>query len=397
MLLLQVWKADLLMLKSTLHKLARKSLGTALATAAAVSWGSSASAQEPEPLPPLLDNSAFGSPETVFDASGRQCGGWSASVEALWLKRKTLSNKLLAAERNVELPGMPAVNSLSIDTGSSETEAAWKLTLVREFDDCSRLEFIYFELNDVPPSGGAGSGSQGDPGFDFGFNILGGEGYFLIDGGFDVFGGFSTDAGDVVGGTYRSDLRNIEFNYDEVIRRTDSCELSLGVGVRYLHLDENFSLFANEADGTLIDRLDIRASNHMLGLQLKTGLDVQLSERFSLNAGGKAGLLLNTATQSTSRDVDSRGFSENAGAFSESDRDYGMAGVLETSVQVRGQLCDNVSVMAGYSVFYLSGLALAPEQLTSNTGSGSPGVDSGGESLYYGPTAGVEITWGGGR
>ena len=74
-----------------------------------------------------------------------------------------------------------------------------------------------------------------------------------------------------------------------------------------------------------------------------------------------------------------------------------MAGVLETSVQVRGELCDNVSVMAGYSVFYLSGLALAPNQLNESPGTGSPGVDSGGESLYYGPTAGIEITWGGGR
>ena len=382
------------MLKSALNTLARKGLGTALATAAVAGLGTTASGQDTT-LPPQTDGETFlGSPDVVFDVSGRPCGGWSVSLEALSLKRRTSTDKLLAEERNYDLPDDPVVNSLTLGDGSSDSEIGGRLTLVREFDDCSRAEFVYFELNDVVPGSGQVPGGLD---FDFGFRFLAVGGEFFGLRGFGFFGDFDTASGDMIGFSYTSNLRNVELNYQEVTYRSVSSDLNLGFGLRYLHLDEEFSLFALEDDGTHIDRVNARASNHMVGLQLKTAWDVALCDRVSLSTSGKAGLLLNMASQTTSRPTAAADFVGSGTSYTESDRDYELAGVLEVGVQVRGRLCDNVNLTAGYNVFYLSGVALAPDQLNSSSGEGSPTVDADGSSLYYGPSAGVEITWGGGR
>ena len=67
----------------------------------------------------------------------------------------------------------------------------------------------------------------------------------------------------------------------------------------------------------------------------------------------------------------------------------------------------NIVIGAGYQVFFLNGVALAPNQLTSTnfdifSNTITPGrtgrpINDNNNIFFHGPSVGVEITWGGGK
>jgi hypothetical protein len=72
-----------------------------------------------------------------------------------------------------------------------------------------------------------------------------------------------------------------------------------------------------------------------------------------------------------------------------------LAAILELGVNGSFDVCDHLTVRAGYNFLYLSGVALAPEQLDSrpNIAGSRQSVSAGGSIFMYGPSTGFDIVW----
>jgi hypothetical protein len=58
------------------------------------------------------------------------------------------------------------------------------------------------------------------------------------------------------------------------------------------------------------------------------------------------------------------------------------------------QLTDHLAMRCGYEVIWLDGAALAPRQIpVTNLGTGVASVDTSGNLVYHGASAGLELRW----
>jgi hypothetical protein len=180
--------------------------------------------------------------------------------------------------------------------------------------------------------------------------------------------------------TYDSTLRSGEIN----LRRTYSTWVTWLVGFRWIEVDEN--LTADFGGGATHS---VAVNNTLFGGQV--GLDAMLWEvgpNWSLTGVAKAGVYGNDADALTTT----------AGIIGPLPLIAATGGqasfVGEVGLNARYRWTDRLTLIGGYNVLWITGVALAPEQLaTTNITTGLAAVNSDGSLFYHGANLGLEYAW----
>jgi hypothetical protein len=182
-------------------------------------------------------------------------------------------------------------------------------------------------------------------------------------------------------------VNNAEVNFIRLLGDSDD-SLALLVGFRYLQLDENFNINATDPD-SFSSNYHLRTRNSLVGAQLG-GRIKRSYNNFGIDFIGKAGVFGNAAAEHQTVDdfnstISLRDASANHGQ---------VAFVGELALNARYQLTDHLSVRGGYTLLWIDGIALAPDQLdfTFSADSGTT-LASTGNVFMHGPSAGVELRW----
>jgi hypothetical protein len=232
---------------------------------------------------------------------------------------------------------------------------------------CSAWEFSYMGICDW--SGSASVSGEGNLG------VVGDLG--LVTNAFSGADRISLD--------YSSELYSFEANCVKCYQRC--CDrLEFLCGFRYLALYEDFAINASdfsEGDGAY----KIRTRNDLFGLQ--TGVRFRRSRRLiQWEVLGKVGIYGNSAEQSQVVTDFPPGFVVRS---HRGNHDGDAAFVGELGANVICPVNGIWAVRAGYSLLWLAGVALAPDQLDfTNVPSSGTRIDHTGNALFHGVSLGLE-------
>lgn len=217
-------------------------------------------------------------------------------------------------------------------------------------------------------------------GWDSAASVTGGLGQFQ-----ENFAGFNFGDIQEFRVSYASELQNAEVN----LRRQMDGWLTLLAGVRWVELNETATVFADEIVLPNQDEVTTNTTNDLVGFQLGAIASLwSRGERLQLDAIAKAGIYGVNADQTT---IDVLG-TENAPGFAVSAGRNGAAFVGEFGLNAVAMVTKHLSVQAGYNVFLLTGLALAPDQW-DNTDLTIPvaNIDTQGTLVAHGGTVGFVL------
>ena len=163
-------------------------------------------------------------------------------------------------------------------------------------------------------------------------------------------------------------------------------------GFRYLNLDEELNITAQRIVGGAVEEgtYDISTANRLYGAQLGARLR-RTQGRWGWEATGKAGIFANDAEQEQTV-IDFPNFPLRPTVSSRSTE---VAFLGETNVSALYRLTDVWNLRAGYTVLWIEGVALAPDQLDfdfATSPSGDQLHNSGGIFLH-GVNVGLEARW----
>ena len=296
---------------------------------------------------------------------------YDVHVEFMYLTRYRISDRVDFTSRNVSGSIVLSTDDLSFNEASG-----FRATYAFLVGPSTNIEASYFGTHNWADSA----------------TVTGAADLFSVfsDFGTQPVGGFpQTDAADVHGIAYSSELHNGEIN----LRHrwvSANCLLhgSRLLGVRYIALDEDFTHFTRVAGGGSLDYLDT-TRNDLYGLQIGTDLHLCVSPRFKLGAEVEAGVYVNRATADTVAVTDT----PTVLLESESDTDVAFAG--EASLIGLFNVTPRFNIRGGYQVLYLEGVALAAENFnTQSPFSSRPSfIDNNGNVFYHGATLGFEWIW----
>jgi hypothetical protein len=206
---------------------------------------------------------------------------------------------------------------------------------------------------------------------------------------------------------YSSSLDNFELNFRR--RWTGAncrVQASFLMGVRYLYLLENFQYFTQGQDDIDPDPLvvepggnmdyNIRVRNSLTGFQL--GADLWSTIIPGIKFGGelKAGVYGNYGNQTTVIDV-----TEPDNTYREDVQMNDIAVISDANLMAIWRVNPNWTIRVGYSLLYIDGVGLAPEQFNSTPPNlvfpgpltRNPGKNDNGSAFYHGGFAGLEWQW----
>ncbi len=167
-------------------------------------------------------------------------------------------------------------------------------------------------------------------------------------------------------------------------RYVDYFSLSGIAGLRYFHWNEHFELTMHRPP----DKSDyaIRTKNNVFGVQLGLNLQINPTEWLSWELMAKVGGVANHAKQKTFL-----GDEDNTVRLRHFERQkWQISGFVDLSALIAFQFKDRLNLHAGYEMLFLSGLALAPEQISKKTGSDAgKRVYVDGDGMIHGLFAGV--------
>ena len=163
-------------------------------------------------------------------------------------------------------------------------------------------------------------------------------------------------------------------------------------GFRYLNVSENLDIQVERdiAGGVERGAYRIRTSNNFYGPQV--GARVRRTKgRWGWEATGKAGVFANDSQQ-TQRVTDFPDFDIRPTVSSRGSR---VAFIGEFNLSGLYRLSEIWNLRAGYSVLWIEGVALAPDQLDFDFASAPSGnrLHDGGGLLLHGVTVGLEARW----
>jgi hypothetical protein len=163
-------------------------------------------------------------------------------------------------------------------------------------------------------------------------------------------------------------------------------------GFRYIRISEDLNLIAQRTVGGAVEEgnYDVHTSNNLYGLQLG-GRTRRTRGRYGWEATGKVGIFGNDMRQRQSV-TDFPDFPLRPSVSSGSG---GVAFVGETNLTALYRLTQVWNLRAGYSVLWIEGLALAPDQLDFDFASASGGsqLHNGGAMFLHGVNVGIEARW----
>ncbi|QDU28764.1 hypothetical protein ETAA8_38690 [Anatilimnocola aggregata] len=178
---------------------------------------------------------------------------------------------------------------------------------------------------------------------------------------------------------YTSDLHSFEFN----LRRPHNDWVTWLVGFRAVQVNELLAVDLGGAGQQSFDTM-----NHLYGVQ--AGLDLRVVDRgtWYVNAVGKAGIYGNSANLNAR----SAGIAGSLPLINSTGNQTAFVG--EVGVTAGYRLTERLSLLAGYSVLWVDGVALAPDQLAgTNVTTGASVLDANGSLVYHGVNLGLEYGW----
>lgn len=187
--------------------------------------------------------------------------------------------------------------------------------------------------------------------------------------------------------TFQSQRYEAEFMSLEANKTLVGWEMAkLLIGGRYISYDEEFDYFSQTA--TEAGRLNSNTENQLFGAQVGMDLLFPISRNGFTDTRIRAGGFLNFA------DSDVRLFNNGDRLVTSIEDDSELAGFFELGTGVRYQLGEILSVRAGVELWYLTGVASAPDQFRNQVGpsTGRPiRVDD--DVLFTGISFGAELRY----
>jgi hypothetical protein len=200
---------------------------------------------------------------------------------------------------------------------------------------------------------------------------------------------------------YESKIYNLELNARYNTRLSDDWTTRFIGGFRYIHIEEKFQLYGQE----LVQNAELTTSNthnNLIMLQIGMEMEHAFGKYFDLGVSAKTGLGVNSAGNHITNILTSFPLPTDT-RVDETTNNAALCGIIEVGAFGRLYITDCVSIRGGYNVMFLSGLALAPEQLdltngdiaAAQTAAGRTGhgLNTGGSMVLHGPTAGLEVRW----
>ncbi len=280
----------------------------------------------------------------------------------MFLRRSTADPFTLMTDQNT---GQEIVN---VDNLEFDHRAVPRLHLIYETACCWGIEIGFFGIDSwhtSKPGGNVVSPVLIGPGINFP----------------------NTAPGTIFQADYGSALYSTEINFR---RRIDPC-ITLLAGFRWVEFGDD--LVTSTIAPTVEPIYSIDTNNHMYGFQI--GGDAQLVTlgSFHIDSIIRAGILFNSADQHTYAPALSQiGPSDVERISARADHtsfigELGLRGVYD--------LGGGFSVIGGYQLMFLDGIALAPDQIavTDLIAPGSAVLDTGGTLYFHGATVGLQATF----
>jgi hypothetical protein len=301
---------------------------------------------------------------------------WQAQVDALMLWQGNIPSRVLYTDA---VSGDPA---LDINQAQTEMAAGARYGLILNLDPVYAIEGNYFNVSSF-------AGSAATPPGTYGQNNLAAPSLGPADG--ILF----TSASVLTSGT----ISSAELNW----RRRTCSPITWLAGFRWVEWNQGMAV----QDRFVFDPavlppgssdLDVATGNNLYGGQV--GMDLCLWNRptsaVQVNALGKAGVFYNHAS-----------YQRTEGAFMQDGlppTQLGPAAATADQTSFVGELGVNASLRitswlswrAGYTLFWLSGVATPAEQLSVTNVAVSPAtatIDTNGSVLLHGVTTGLEARW----
>jgi len=223
--------------------------------------------------------------------------------------------------------------------------------------------------------------------------------------GFSDFTGFSVLSQSY---SYHSELNSYELNLriqdrtgrDRIVLQPDgtwvrhitpSRLFSYFGGLRYVAIDEQFlyvSLGRDNTNSAYDGTYRVATNNDMVGIQVGGELIEQYTQ-FSWGIRAKVGGLVNFGYRRSRVDTLINGVTD---GFGEDLMEENLVFLTELSILGTYQLRPNLAFRASYDFMYLTGIALAPENLGLDP-AGFPAVNIGGDAFYHGAFLGFDMVW----
>ncbi len=169
------------------------------------------------------------------------------------------------------------------------------------------------------------------------------------------------------------------------------CNAALLAGVRFLDLTDGITVEQRTTCNCVDACQDLRTSNYLVGFQIGGDATLYRCCRFSLESDVKAGIYGNAARNHFA--YDSRYFQR----YDESGCGAGSAAFVgEFGIRASYQVVGPWSIVAGYELLFIDGLALAYQQPSANTTpllGPATTVQTGGDVFYQGATLGIECRY----
>ena len=292
------------------------------------------------------------------------CGpSWTFIGEALALERRNSSRAPLLIDRN----GGGSVSIFTPRNLQMGFEVTPRATVIRHgaFGGKTDLEVSYFQIQNWNST-----------------LVFGGPPNAIVVDRFQ----FPLNAQGPVQFNYGADMYDGQVN----LRRVVNGRLTVLGGFRWIELAE----FYEAKDGPNgPNRIAVDTDNHLYGGQF--GLDLRAfgQRGAAVNLITKGGVFANFADQSSVLNVNTLA---GPGAFPTGNRDFQTSLLWEAKVKGTFSLSNRWLLNFGYQFTWLNGLALAPDQVSTNdvfNFVGGTVVNTGGSVFYHGGFAGLVGTW----
>lgn len=297
------------------------------------------------------------------DFSEYQCCAptWTITADALFLQRSSAANEAILFDNGSE------AEVLSTSDLGLGTQAGPRLILLRSLGSGWTLDLEYFGIDGWSATNQAGPGD---------FLLIGDQ----SQRGPDV---------ETAALLYASRFRTAEIN----LRTPGNSWIQPLAGFRWIGLSETYqsSGTAMDAPGSVPYVLRYNTRNNLYGGQL--GANLILWDRggaVTITSLNKAGLYfgdsLNAGSYTTGGSdpysFHGRGHTQQAAFFG------------ELGLTANWQISEHVAIRGGYQLYWLTGVALAPNQPTSTElVFGTGGINSSGNTFMHGPSAGLQVSW----
>lgn len=183
---------------------------------------------------------------------------------------------------------------------------------------------------------------------------------------------------------------NLRRRLPDISTRRVAAETSLLVGLRHIQVSESLA-YTSESPvpaPTVRNAVDVLTENDLFGLQIGGTAQFLVGPQTWIDFEAKGAMLFGQAEKSVSAEFDEFG-----GALADVMGSEDVTAFLgDLSLQFNYQFAPSFTLKAGYNAFFLSGVALAGDNLNDRVTAlqaGSTTVDHAGRIVYHGPSLGL--------